>query len=297
MKCIICHSHTRAGNGSFEFQCISCGHMWRSVLENKTKMINEPLTSDVTRAPSRLSLWQSKVAINQRLEDKVLIDIGSGSGAFLHLVSSNFLKVYGVEVSEACIDFSKNELGLNVNSFFPNIQESLNQISVVTFWHSLEHIDYSNIKDLMKLILANSSSNTVIILSVPNGGSFFGNRLLKYFAFNDVYEHIHQFTYKSLNLMLINNGFIIQKVIPSVQYSSFAIIQSISNIFSPIHNYLYYRLKRKSLSSNKSSPIIDLYHLILAGISGVISVPFVIFELLYPYNASALTVIAKPQNS
>lgn len=71
-----------------------------------------------------------------------LLDVGCGTGAFLHSMSKLGWEVYGNDTSQHACDYAKNELGLK-NVFCGSlISADLPQdyFDMITLWHVLEHL-------------------------------------------------------------------------------------------------------------------------------------------------------------
>ena len=82
------------------------------------------------------------------------------------------------------------------------------------------------------------------MISVPNASSFQYKWYGKKYAYYDSPSHLHQFSSKSLDVLLGRYGFFRKKDFIVYQYQLFGHIQGLHNAIFPKHNYLYYRKKR-----------------------------------------------------
>ena len=253
-------------------------------------MINETLSIDTIKKKSSLTkFWVATTKKNTALNDS-LIDIGAASGRFLFHIKDYFKKTLGIEVSPASLQFATESMHLPVKNQL-NAEDCKN-ISCVTAWHTLEHIPVEAINETFQKIRKYSTKNARVIISVPNGSSIWGYFFMKYFSFYDVHEHLHQFSFYSLQLLLKQSNLSIIKVIPALPYSGFNALQSLLNLFLSPHNFLYYFLKRSAHPCGASaSKVKALFHILLAGCLMPLALPFIIFELILPRYAAALTVV------
>jgi len=104
------------------------------------------------------------------------------------------------------------------------------------------------LQDTLKIVASKMEERARLIVSVPNARSrqykWFGER----YAFMDNPNHLHQFTPESLDLLLGKYRFRRIKTVASWPYNSFGYVQSMLNMLGGTHNYLYYRLKRRSVA-------------------------------------------------
>lgn len=184
-----------------------------------------------------LSLFDSGV------ERKLLLDIGSASGKFLHQNAARYSRVTGIEITPEALKFSRRVLGLEVAE---DIREVPDEISVATAWHSLEHIPERHLLELLDSLSRKMAANGRLVVSVPNGASLQYRWFGVAYAYFDVPNHLHQFTPDSLGRLLERFGFSHVTTVSSWPYNTFGYTQSLLNVVTRTHNYLYYRLKRRS---------------------------------------------------
>lgn len=253
------------------------------------QMVNEELTMDRVRREGGLDAFKLKVLARCSVEHGFLLDVGSGSGKFLFQAKALFLDHAGIEITQECINFAQKELGLNIVYDVSAVKTNL---SVVTFWHSLEHIPAEGIERLFARISVLSSQKTRIIISVPNANSLQHRVLREHYAFYDPHTHIHQFTSASLDMLLRKFGFQRCCTVFSFHYSAFGYLQGMLNCFNGIHNYLYYRKKRGLVFglSRLRLFVYNIYNYFLAGAFLIPSLILSLFDYIFIEKGAVITV-------
>lgn len=292
-SCFICGNKIFVTNFQDDyFKCITCGHEIIKNYEYQSFIINEILSVESISKQGLLDKFKQKVLEKCTITNDLLLDVGSASGKFLYHNKSVFKKCAGIEVTEECISFAKNQLGLEI---VKDISEITNLISVATFWHSLEHMPHESIENLLDVISSKASHDTRVIISVPNNESLQYTLFGDGYAYYDLQSHIHQFSVKSLDKLMEKYGFEKQCNFYSFPYSSFGYLQGFVNIFNPIHNYLYYRKKRgQTFAKNKRKILFfDAYNFILLLVFILPSLLFSIYDLIFLDKGSVITACYK----
>lgn len=238
--CCICGGPLAAAGPDYR-RCRDCGHERLNRDAGTGIVVNDEL--DAERLRRRDGLVHAQVALATALArgNGPLIDIGCGSGRFLFHAGECFSHRLGIEVSAESAAFGREVFGLDVRDALP---EDLPAPSIVTFWHSIEHIPPAAIHDILDRIHAAADGETRLIVSVPNAGSLQYRWFGPGYAYYDVPAHLHQFTAASLDRLMADHGFEPdgRRMIPN--YIAFGWVQGLLNLFVRPRNYLYYRLKR-----------------------------------------------------
>lgn len=223
-------------------RCARCGHE-TALRPVQAHMVNERLDAKAVRQLDGLERFKRRVTRSAALERHHLVDMGSGSGRFLFHNQAWFHSHTGVEITQPCVAFSRAELGLNVVTSVEAVERAP---SVVTFWHSMEHLPSDVLNHVLDRLAQLSNLRTRLVVSVPNGHAlqyrlFHGN-----FALDDPGAHVHVFTPQSLDLLLARFGFRRISTVFSPEYSAFSAVQTALNLAMPnaLHDYAYHRLKR-----------------------------------------------------
>lgn len=241
MKCFICKGELeRARTSSYE-RCCGCGHETLRSGQVQQLMVNDVLDIAVIRRRDPLIRWQAKVAALSARRAGRLIDVGCGSGRFLLHARARFPDGVGVEVSPDSLQFAREELRLEVFEQLPALTDPP---ALVTFWHSLEHIPSRAIDELLAALARAVDSETRLVVSVPNAGSWQHRLLGRRYAYFDAPYHLHQFSSTSLDHLLSRHGFVRERDFAGLPYQLFGWLQGLANCLMPIRNYAYYRAKR-----------------------------------------------------
>jgi hypothetical protein len=166
-----------------------------------------------------------------------IIDFGCGNGQLLLSLAHEFSGTfYGVELDSVSIEKARSA-GLNVVEKIDFVLPG----SVITFWHSLEHLKLEEIRLLLSKVAA--INDLKLIIAVPNGQSTAWKMFGPSFAFYDPQAHYIQFSYESLRILLKEFNFEIKSHHGFFTYGLFNSIQTSINI-SCSRNKIYDVLKR-----------------------------------------------------
>ncbi len=168
---------------------------------------------------------------NQQNNEKHLLDMGCGVGAFLDICAQNNWNIEGVET-----DTEARNLAIKTLSNNQKKQENSNQeitifadvfeiktekkYDIITLWHVLEHIHeldktITHLKNLLK-------PNGKLIIAVPNlesdDAKFFG----RFWAAYDVPRHLYHFSKKTLTQLFERHNITLEKILP-MKYDAFYI--------------------------------------------------------------------------
>lgn len=251
-------------------------------------MVNERLDrAGGIDVPNALDRYRNSLARGVAGSRRFLVDVGSASGRFLHQNRREFSRLLGVEVSPECVDFSRR-LGLTIETDLPALEEPP---SVVTFWHSLEHIPGPAIRETLRKIAERAAEDTVVVVSVPNAESLQYRLLGERFAYYDAPNHLHQFTPRSLDRLFDGIGFERFRATGSPPYAAFGWLQGLLNLFNARHDYLYYRWKR-GWDFGLSSPARtarDAWNLALAAWILIPCLFLTLHDMVFPNRGGVLT--------
>lgn len=287
-KCFICSNAKFNETGDYS-QCAGCGHEISNGNLLGTSIVNEILLEDEIKKIKFLDRFQLNLLQYAMMENNFLLDMGSASGRFLYHSKKLFQDCAGIEITAQCIKFSREKLGLKI---FKDISEIKNIVSVVTFWHSLEHIPFSGIARIFEVINKQASENLRIIISVPNRDSLMYFIFKNDCAYYDNSSHMHQFSNDSVGLLMKKFGFMIDRRFFSFPYSSFGYLQGFINKFNKIHNFLYYYKKRGQKFGKNDTQLFFLfvYNLALVLIFIFPSLFLTFFDFLFKNKGGVITI-------
>jgi len=141
-------------------------------------------------------------------ETKVLtgniLDLGSGTGAFLNVMKNKGWQVKGIEPDEDARQLSKSLYSLNIEE--PLVLNKLQDGSfdAITLWHVLEHVHqlHDYIEHLKRLLKPGGK----LFIAVPNYQSRDSAIYRSYWAAYDVPRHLYHFSPKSIEHLMQKHG-------------------------------------------------------------------------------------------
>lgn len=241
-------------------RCKTCGHEVLVSAHSQGFIVNDPLNKSDVKRWTRLDRFKQKVLRQfdpSPPHGAQLVDVGSASGKFLFQNRNRYTRVFGIEITPEALIFSRDVLGLSV---VEDVLRIPGNTHVATAWHSLEHFPADALNSVLEKLASGMPSGARFIVSVPNASSLQYRWFGRSFAFFDVPNHLHQFSQNSLDRLMARFGFRRLTTVASWPYNSFGYTQGLLNVLTGTHNYLYYRLKRRSL---KASIWLDLVHVVL----------------------------------
>ena len=305
--CFICGG-TAFGRPTPHYKrCTACGHqsllagVAAAVAANSNDaaatalregIVNDRLDDVAFDKRNGLDRFKQAVLRRATRSKALLVDIGSASGRFLQQNRAAFDQAVGIEVTPACVAFAR-QLGLRIETDLAEVREPP---TVVTFWHSLEHVPAEVIVAMLAQLQAQATPELVLLISVPNAASLQLAALKTGFAYYDIPHHLHQFSPESLDTLLGNYGFVRGRDFPSLSYASFGWLQGLLNLCNARHDYLYYRRKRGwdfGLSPFHRARL-DAYNMALAGLFLAPAAALTLHDLVLHRRAGVLTVSYHP---
>lgn len=181
----ISHSDTRKGIVNRLYHCVR-----RYMLGRKARLVRRALHRKTGR----------------------LLDIGTGTGYFIHAMYEKGWDVEAVEKNKQARRFAWEHFGLEVEpenrlrSFAPG------SFDVITLWHSMEHIESLN--KLWETLHRLLSDDGVLIVAVPNSNSYDAVRYGPYWAAYDVPRHLWHFTPATMQQFGLKHRFILEQHYP-----------------------------------------------------------------------------------
>ncbi len=142
--------------------------------------------------------------------ERTLLDIGCGSGLFLHLARRRGFLCYGMDMSERAVQAAHDQYGIEARS--GSIGDDTwegRRFDFVTLFHVLEHL--TNPRAALSYARAQLKPHGNLIIQVPNLNSlqsrFFGKRWYGL----DVPRHVINFSPQGLRMLLDEAGFRIER--------------------------------------------------------------------------------------
>jgi 2-polyprenyl-3-methyl-5-hydroxy-6-metoxy-1,4-benzoquinol methylase len=129
-----------------------------------------------------------------------LLDIGCGTGEFLHGMQQQGWQVEGLEPSPSARALATSQYQLSVSPSETLYQLPRQSYDVITLWHVLEHVhDLSRYLDQIRLLLKPSGK---LIIAVPNAEAHEIQHYRQLWAAYDVPRHLYHFTMVTMDKLM-----------------------------------------------------------------------------------------------
>ena len=150
-------------------------------------------------------------ARNNAQTGKLLLDIGCGSGTFLHIADRHGYIPHGMDVSARAVEIARRQYGYPIHQggIGSRVWGNL-RFDFVTMFHVLEHLSDPRLGlryagELLK-------STGLLIIQVPNISSLQARMFRNFWYGLDVPRHVINFTPKALEFLLHEMGFEFQQM-------------------------------------------------------------------------------------
>lgn len=293
-RCWICGGDASLVVGRYR-RCRDCGH--EALLggaDISGTVVNDDLDPARLHRADALVRAQRRVVLKGARSREVLLDIGCGSGRFLHHCASLFRQRLGVEPERASAHFARREFGLRVTDTLP---AELPTPSVVTFWHSLEHIPAAEISRLLDRLAEAADAESRLLICVPNGASFQSRWFGEAYTYWDAPHHLHQFSTASLDILLRRHGFEPVADAFIANYIAFGYTQSLLNAIVPIRNYLYQKLKRGVSAGRQPRLAAEIMSWLALPFAVAAAAPLTVLDYLVPARRGVIARWYRKQRS
>lgn len=135
-----------------------------------------------------------------------ILDVGCGPGKLLRVLRERGWDCYGVDFSSVVVEHARNNYGLNVElGDLLEVTYKDNFFDVVLFNHSLEHMynPVGTLKEALRIL----KPGGLLLIYIPNAGSFEARLFGKWWAAWDVPRHLFHFSKKTMSRLIMNAGF------------------------------------------------------------------------------------------
>ncbi|MGZ8545389.1 MAG: class I SAM-dependent methyltransferase [Flavisolibacter sp.] len=133
-----------------------------------------------------------------------LLDLGAGTGAFLHTMKQKQWEVSGIEPDAGARQQARSLYGLELQETEALDQLERNTYDAITLWHVLEHVH--SLHDYIKRLKELLQPGGKIFIAVPNYTSVDSSVYKLFWAAYDVPRHLYHFTPKSMEALVKRHG-------------------------------------------------------------------------------------------
>ncbi len=161
----------------------------------------------------KITLRKKKNLVQQvtSLQRGKLLDVGAGTGLFVHQMIQAGWEVKGLEPDAGARKVAKK---LGVELYDPSTLFSSDHASydAITLWHVLEHVhDLNSYLEHFRKLLKTGGR---LIIAVPNYTSADATYYKKYWAAYDVPRHLYHFSPDSMRILFGKHGFTLESIYP-----------------------------------------------------------------------------------
>jgi 2-polyprenyl-3-methyl-5-hydroxy-6-metoxy-1,4-benzoquinol methylase len=141
---------------------------------------------------------KASMVIHQTVKKGKVLDLGAGTGAFLHSMKNRSWHVEGIEPDAGARERAR-QLGLELSDTDKLEVLEPRSFDAITLWHVLEHVHSLHAyMERIKLLLRDEGS---IFIAVPNYESLDSSVYKLYWAAYDAPRHLYHFTPRSMELL------------------------------------------------------------------------------------------------
>ena len=141
-----------------------------------------------------------------------ILDIGCGTGEFLHHCARKGHKVAGVEINTKARDFATGRYGITTTADLTSMAGTGRIFRCITLWHVLEHLHELNTS--LETIRTLMAPGGTLVVAVPNSNSSDAEHYREFWAAYDVPRHLYHFTADTLTRLMKNHGLALRATLP-----------------------------------------------------------------------------------
>ena len=146
------------------------------------------------------------------LSDGKILDVGCGTGAFLHTMHTAGWQITGLEPDETARLKAQQLYNLHVQEAGALFELRSETFDAITLWHVLEHVhDLHEYVDQLKKLL---KPNGRLFIAVPNYTCYDQNVYKGNWAAYDVPRHLYHFSPSAMRSLLRNHGLKLKSIKP-----------------------------------------------------------------------------------
>ena len=141
-----------------------------------------------------------------------ILDVGCGTGAFLHTMNQAGWEITGLEPDENAAKKAKELYGIEPMNADQLYNLSPASFDAITLWHVLEHVH--DLHGYMKKLKSLLKPGGKLFIAVPNYTSYDAANYQQFWAAYDVPRHLYHFSPKSMKELFSLHGLKVEKLLP-----------------------------------------------------------------------------------
>jgi 2-polyprenyl-3-methyl-5-hydroxy-6-metoxy-1,4-benzoquinol methylase len=149
--------------------------------------------------------------ITQKIKNGKILDVGCGTGDFLHYCQKKSWEVTGVETNPIARELTKEKGIKNIYSSYQEIEEN-ETFDVITLWHVLEHIP--DLTEAINTFKKSLKKDGLLVIALPNRDSLDALVYNENWAAYDVPRHLYHFNQESFGKLMKKNKLKIIQIQP-----------------------------------------------------------------------------------
>ena len=223
---IKCIDHTVSKEEFSIVQCDNCGFKFTNPRPDERELkkyyqseeyishsnTNKGLVNKIYHLVRKYTLSKKIFLVNSLTSVNKILDIGCGTGEFLHTCKQNGWDAYGIEPGEKARMAAIENYGLNVKREDEIKRLENNSFNIITLWHVLEHISKINeLKGELKRLLSKEGR---LIVAAPDCNSLDAKIYGKHWAAYDVPRHLYHFTSENIKRLFEKVNMQVESILP-----------------------------------------------------------------------------------
>ena len=144
--------------------------------------------------------------------EKNLLDIGCGTGDFLHVAQQSNWQVSGIEPNQEARSIANRKTNNTVYTTAQLQEFKKNSFDVITLWHVLEHVP--NLEEQVSTFKSLLKENGTLVIAVPNYKSYDAKHYKNFWAALDVPRHLWHFNQESIASLFAKENMKVVKTLP-----------------------------------------------------------------------------------
>ena len=220
-----CKDYTTTGDIFNIVQCTNCSFLFtnpRPASESLGKYYESDQYISHTNQANNLINKAYKIARTFTIQQKSgliskwsrkgkLLDVGCGTGEFIHYNKVKGWRVKGVEVNEQAREQAESLLSQELEKDLFHLDPK-EKYDAITLWHVLEHVDQLN--ETVKRLHNFLKENGTLFLAVPNPDAYDAAYYKENWAAYDVPRHLYHFTKDTMSKLMQKYQLQVKQVLP-----------------------------------------------------------------------------------